>query len=198
MKKVLGVFLALALVLFTLDNSYAASKNKIDFSLGKKDSSVHVYFVTDWFCGACKSIEPRIEKTYLSISKTTSVSFIDFPINKESHNFIPYNLQFLAHQKGKYLKLRKALDTLTEQTQAPTEAQVQAAVKPYGVKLSKLKQSELIAGMQYNLSIYRGFNLNSTPSVVVLNKRTNKSVILTGTDEITEEKIKSAIANVKN
>ena len=72
----------------------------IDPFLGKTDSSVTVYFISDWFCPGCRKAEPEIERMYPAVAKLARVAFIDYPIHPETANFTPYNLQFLVYEKG--------------------------------------------------------------------------------------------------
>ncbi len=168
----------------------------LDLHLGNKESSTVVYFVSDWFCPVCRKVEPRIDAMYPEIARMAKVGFVDFPIHKETLNFTPYNLQFLAFEKDKYLSLRKALSELSLKTKNPSPDEVQAAVASHGVTLRQLEYADILYGMQADLSIYRGYGLKATPSVVVTNTKTRKSKIFVGDREITREAIKSAIAEV--
>lgn len=167
-----------------------------DLFLGKSRSNVTVYFVSDWFCPACKALEPRIEDIYQSIHKQVRVSFIDFPIHRESNNYTPYNLQFLMFEKAKYPKLRAALATVAKQTKKPTDAQVQAVIAPLGVKLRQLDNSDILYGMQHNITVYRGYDVNATPSVIVVNEKTKKHKTLVGGNQITSQAVKDAISEI--
>jgi len=170
---------------------------ELDPFLGKTKSSTIVYFVSDWFCPGCRKIEPSVEKMFPDIARLAKVSFVDFPIHKETLNFTPYNLQFLYFEKDKYIPLRRALGELALKTKNPTPEQVQAAVAPLGVKLRQVNYADILYGMQSNLTVYRGFNLNSTPSVVVTNTRTKKTKIMVGDNQITEQAVKAAITEVE-
>ena len=185
-----GLFSAIAGIGKTADAA------ELNLFLGKASSATTVYFVSDWFCPACRKAEPAIEKMAPELAKSVKVGFVDFPIHKETLNYTPYNLQFLSFEKDKYLKLRKALAALTLKTKAPTEAEVQAAVKPLGVKLRQMDYADILYGMQANLAVYRGYGVNSTPTVVIANAKTRKSKLLVGDDQITEPAIKSAINEV--
>lgn len=168
-----------------------------DLFMGKSKSTVTVYFVSDWFCPACKALEPRIDEIYAAVSGQARVSFVDFPVHLETNNFTPYNLQFLMFEKSKYMKLRVILATLATSTKKPTDQQVQAAVAPLGVKLRQMDNSHILYGVQHNMMVYRGFGVNATPSVVVADEKTKKHKILVGGKEITVQAVKSAIEEVK-
>lgn len=168
----------------------------LDLYLGNKESVTVVYFVSDWFCPVCRKVEPRIDAMYPEIARMAKVGFVDFPIHKETLNFTPYNLQFLAFEKDKYLSLRKALSELSLKTKNPSPNEVQAAVASHGITLRQLEYADILYGMQADLSIYRGYGLKATPSVVVTNSKTRKTKIFVGDREITREAIKNAIAEV--
>jgi len=191
----MSALLGLAGAMIGVKNESEAAE--LDMFLGKTKSPTVVYFVSDWFCPACRKIEPVIEKMYPDIARTAKVGFVDFPIHKESLNFTPYNLQFLYFEKGKYIQLRKALGELAMKTKNPTPEQVQAAINPLGVKLRQVNYSDTLYGMQANLTIYRGFDVRSTPSVVVTNTRTKKTKILVGDRQISEAAVMSAITEVE-
>lgn len=170
---------------------------ELDPFLGKAKSSTIVYFVSDWFCPGCRMVEPVIEKMYPDIARLAKISFVDFPIHKETLNFTPFNLQFLYFEKDKYISLRKALGELALKTKNPAPEEVQAVVAPLGVKLRQVNYADILYGMQANLTVYRGFNLNSTPSVVVTSSRTKKTKIMVGDKQITEQAVRAAIAEVE-
>ncbi|KIE44260.1 hypothetical protein SE37_15620 [Geobacter soli] len=168
----------------------------LDLYLGDRQSSTVVYFVSDWFCPVCRKVEPSIAAMYPDIARKAKVGFVDFPIHKETLNFTPYNLQFLAFEKEKYLSLRKALSELSLKTKSPSPEEVQTSVAPFGVKVRQLDYADILYGMQSDLSVYRGFGLKGTPSVVVTNSRSKKTKIFVGDREITREAITKAIAEV--
>jgi thioredoxin-related protein len=51
--------------------------------------------------------------------------------------------------------------------------------------------------MQSNLTVYQGFNVHSTPTVVVFNAKTKKSKLLVGDVQINLAAVKAAIAEVE-
>jgi thioredoxin family protein len=174
-----------------------ADAAELDLFLGKVSSPTTVYIVSDWFCPSCRKVEPAIEKMYPELAKVVKISFVDLPIHKETLNFTPYNLQFLSYEKAKYISLRKALAELSLKTKNPSEAEVQAAVMPLGVKLHQANYSDTLYGMQFNLTVYRGYGVNSTPSVVVTNSKTKKTKVLVGDVQISEQAVKAAITEVE-
>lgn len=172
------------------------SQAALNYFLGKEKSPVTVYFISDWFCPVCRDVEPRIEQIYAQVSREARVAFIDYPIHAETNNFTPYNLQFLAFEKEKYPKLRAALTALARKTKTPTPEQVQAAVAPLGVTLRQMNYADILYGLQANLTTYRGFGVNETPSVVMENSKTRKHKILVGDKQITLPAIQAALAEI--
>lgn len=198
------VYLVLMSLCFTLGLGAAiagvrkeADAAELDLFLGRSSSPTTVYFVSDWFCPACRRAEPAIEKIYPQLVRSVRIGFVDFPIHRETLNFTPYNIQFLAFEKGKYLALRGALSQLSLRSKAPSEAEVQAAIAPLGVKLRPLNYSDTLYGMQANLTVYRGYNVNSTPTVVVTNAKTRKSKLLVGEAQINLAAVRGAIVEVE-
>lgn len=192
MAFILG--LTLAILGVNREDADAAAVNQF---LGKTDSTTTVYFVNDWFCPFCQKVEPRIEQIFNEIAKTVKVGFVDYPINRETLNFTPYNLQFIFYEKEKYMDLRKALAALALKTKNPTAAEVQQAVAPYGVKLREMNYSDILFGMQADQAVYKGFKVKATPSVVVTDSKTNKTKTLVGNNEINLEAVKGAISTVR-
>lgn len=194
--------LSLAFVLGLVAAILGVSRHDADAAafnqfLGKAESTTTVYFVSDWFCPACRKLEPRIEQIFPELAKTVKVGFVDFPIHRETLNFTPYNLQFIFYEKAKYIKLRKALGDLALKTKNPTAEEVQRAVTPYGVKLRDMDYADILYGMQADQAVYQKFGVKATPSVVVVDAKTGKNKTLVGENEITLQSIKAAINMVR-
>jgi hypothetical protein len=170
----------------------------IDPFLGKTDSSVTVYFISDWFCPGCRKAEPEIERIYPEAAKLARVAFIDYPIHPETANFTPYNVQFLVYEKKKYPKLRRALSELSLKTKTPSPEEVQSAVAPIGVKLHQINYADILYVSQLNLTTYRGYGVTLTPTVVVANTVNKKFKLLEGANRINLQAVKNAIMEMGN
>ncbi|GFE60741.1 vitamin K epoxide reductase family protein [Geobacter sp. AOG2] len=168
-----------------------------DIYFGKRQSDTTVYFVSDWFCPVCRRVEPDMEKAFPEISSKARVAFVDMPIHPDTANITPYNLQFMVYDKDKYMRLRHVLEELSRTTKSPTPEQVQSAVAPLGVTLRPLNFVELMNGVKLFESIFRGFGVKATPTVVVDNPKTKKRRLLVGSREISRNAIKEAIAQVE-
>lgn len=194
---ILGFFVAFV-GLSKIDKLEAAQdelKKKITF--GTSTGPIEIYLFTDWQCPSCRKVEPAIEKIVASTNKKARLVFVDFPIHPETMNFTPYNLAFMVNNKDKYLKLRDVLTTLSEQTGAPTEEQVAKAIAPLGVKYQQLNYADVAVAFKYYKDLAKQFNINSTPTLVVINLDTKKGKKLKGGVEITEANVINTIDSLK-
>jgi len=189
--------MALGLSVAFIGMKTEAAENGFDPYLGKKNSSIVVYFFNDWFCPGCRRIEPRLESICGEVGKTARIGFIDYPIHDGTSNFTPYNLQFLVYEKEKYFSLRRALAGLALKTGRPSNGQVRAAIEPCGVRLRQINFSEVMAWMKMCDSIRLRLGVRETPTVVVINTNTGASRTLAG-DEITLGAIKGAMARMND
>ncbi len=174
-----------------------AEAAELDIFFGKRKSDTTVYFVSDWFCPICRKIEPDIEMIYRELKSSVRIAFVDMPIHPESSNITPYHLQFLLYEKDKYIPLRHELDKISRTTNNPTQDQVQAAVASLGVTLRSPNFIEILSGVRQFETIYKGFKVTATPTVIIDNSSTKKRKLLVGSNEITRNAIKSAIKEVE-
>jgi hypothetical protein len=172
----------------------AFSGNSVAF--GDAGSSSELYVVTDWFCPACRKAEPEIAKGAALAMQRAKVVFVDYPVHWETLNYIPYNLSFMIREKEKYLRIREALVSLARKTKEPTPGDVQAAVSELGVKFVPLDYQDVMGGMNYFDSVVRKLKVTGTPSVVVLDSKTGKKKILSGSAVLTADRIAQALSEV--
>ncbi len=177
-------------------DAFAAGLSPASLVFGDASSSAEVYVITDWFCPGCRAAEPEIVKGAGLAMQRAKVFFIDYPIHRETVNYIPFNLSFMVREKGKYLRIREALASLALKTKEPTPEDVQAAVAPLGVKYVPLNYTDLLTGTQYFHGIVQRFSAPGTPCVVVLDGRTGKTKILTGVAALTADGIVQALSEV--
>ncbi len=197
-KYLAAVILA---VVFGLSSAVVGVKKEaeaaeLNMFLGKTNSHTVVYFVSDWFCPACRRTEPAIAMMYPKIAAIAKVGFVDIPVHPETTNFTPYNTQFLVYEKGKYIQLRESLTDLAKKTKTPSPEAVQKAIAPQGVKLQSMNFADIETGMNWNENIYRTYEIKATPTVVVTNEKTGKHVNLVGEKEISYEAIIKAISEM--
>lgn len=177
-------------------DAYASALTPQSIAFGVVDSPSEVYIVTDWFCPSCRIAEPEILKGAQLAMKRAKVVFVDYPIHRETLNFIPYNLSFMMREKEKYLRIREALDGLSRKTKEPTPEDVQAAVSPLGVKYVPLNYVDVLTGTQYYISLMKQYKVAGTPTVIVTDTRTDKIRTLSGSTEITADNILKALGEV--
>lgn len=172
-----------------------AAENNIKESItfGNNNSDIEVYVFTDWACPACRSIEPIIESMTPKITKVAKLVFVDDPVHPETLNYTPYNLSFMANNKDQYLKLRNALSKLSEDTKAPTDAQINEIATKFGVKYKQLSYSDVALANKYYTHLIKQLDVEGTPTVVVVNKNTQKGKKFPGASKINEENIMKAI-----
>ena len=176
-----------------------AAMNEMEEKLafGNKNSSIDVYFVTDWYCPSCKRAEPLIEKVLPLIQNRAKFYFIDYPIHKKSVNFTPYNLAFMLQDKSHYLKARSALTKLASQTENPTDQDVEKLAQQENLNFHELSFIQVKAGMEFFDQTVKKYQLNATPVLIITNHRTNQVVKLEGTDEIKDHKILEVVNSMQ-
>ncbi|MCB1213183.1 MAG: thioredoxin domain-containing protein [Chlamydiia bacterium] len=152
--------------------------------IGNLNSSVTVYFFTDWFCPACAKVEPKIESDFNQISRLARIGFIDVPVHDESYNYIPYNLALLFNSKNQYISLRKKLHDLAETSKSPSQSQVESLVASSGGHFVPLNYSDVNLGIKYFRKVAKKFDVTTTPTVVIINNSTKKAIKLTSSQEI--------------
>lgn len=178
-----------------LDAIETSIKESIVF--GNKESPVDIYIFTDWACPACRQLEPELEKSIPTFLKQARLTFVDFTVHPETLNFVPYNLSFMINNKNAYLKLRHALTALSVKTGTPTEDQIEKIAHDSGVKFKLLNFADVSLGNKYFKHLGTEFGINSTPTMVIVNRTAKKGKKLYGGSQITEENVLKAIETLK-
>jgi len=194
MAVLAGCLLAVFSIGFTAN--VFAETNGFTPELGNLSSLTEVYVFSDWFCPACRKAEPELEKAFPDMAKRCKIIFADFPTHRESMNFMPYSISFAVQEKNKYMETRKALFLLSEKTTSPTPEDVRKAVAPAGLKLSPMKFADVNLCVQYYAQMAQDMQIDSTPTVVVFNRKTKVVKKLVGSDEITRSNILELIDRV--
>lgn len=176
-------------------NQLQAAENNIKESIafGNLKSPIEIYIFTDWECPSCRKIEPMLDTSGPEIMKKARVIFVDLPVHPESMNFTPFNLSFMIKDKKDYLKIRDILTEISLKTDAPTDEQVEAAVKKINVKYEQLNYADVSVGIKYFKHLAKQFNVDRTPTVVIVNKDKKKGKKLIGATEISAVNILNAI-----
>jgi hypothetical protein len=174
-----------------------ASAGQLNLYMGKQESKLEVYFFSDWFCPYCSKVEEALEAVYPALSKKAKILFVDKIIHQESLNFVPYHLSFAAHEKGKIMQLRKALFAVAQKTKTPSYDDISAAIAPLKVTYKQLSFLEVTQQMGNAQKLAEQFRVVSTPTMVIRNARTNKTLTLVGNAQITPAGILKAVKEVE-
>lgn len=197
----LGFFVIGFLIAFTGVGKYSklqAAENNIkeQICFGNLSSNVEVFIFTDWACPACRSLEPTLEKIVPKLMTQARVTFVDDPVHPETLNYTPYNVSFMIHNKANYLPLRHALTKLSEDVKEPSDQQVQSLAGKLGQSYRQLNYADIALANKYFNHLITTLDVEGTPTVVVVNKTTQKGKKLPGTSKITEANIMSAIKSL--
>lgn len=175
----------------------AVTNMKEKMAFGLNNSPVVVYYVTDWFCPACRKIEGDFEQLYPKIKDQVTVYFIDYAIHKNSLNFTPYNLAFLVNNKSQYFTARNLLLNLSDKTESPNDEEVEHAAREKRVPFKELSYLDVKAGIEFFDSIVTKYDLRSTPTILITRPGQNKVIKLEGRDEISSQKVLEGIERLK-
>ena len=174
-----------------------AAASQLNLSLGNQQSKVEIYLFSDWLCPVCIKVESVIEPLYPTLSNKTKMFFVDKIIHPEATNFVPYHLSFAAYEKDKYPQLRKALFTVAQKTKNPTNDDIMAAVAPQKIAYKQLSFLDVTQQMGNSIKLAEQFRVNSTPTLIIRNSKTNKMKVLVGSGEITSAQILKGIKDLE-
>lgn len=197
LSTAIAVILGFSFAFFGLGkmDELKAAENSIKDSVafGNTNSHIDVYFFSDWQCPACRQVEPKLNELTDLIMQKARLTYVDFTIHPSSLNFTPYNLSFMIHNKEIYLRLRDALTELSTETEAPTEEQIEKIAARLRTRYTQLNFSDVTLGLKYFKTLGKEFEIDSTPTLVLVNEKTRKGKKLFGVAEITEKNITEAI-----
>jgi thiol-disulfide isomerase/thioredoxin len=188
-----------ALVGISKTNELQAVQDNITSQLwfGERSSPIEVYFFTDWACPACRKIEPDIEQFLPEVTKDARFMFVDFAVHPETYNYTPFNISFMVYDKKHYIQLRNALSNLSQATGSPTEQQVQEAIQGLGIRYKGLNFADVALATKYFKELGKKFDIDATPTMVIVNTSTRKGKKLEGLKEITTPNILRSINALK-
>ena len=174
-----------------------ASASQINVSVGNQQSRLEIYLFSDWLCPVCVRVEGVVESVYPALTKKAKITFVDKIIHPEAANFVPYHLSFAAHEKDKYMQLRKALFAVAEKTKNPSNDDILTATAPLKIVYKQLSFLDVTQQMASFQKLAEQFKVTSTPTMVIRNSKTNKIRILVGSAEIAPEPIMKAMKDVE-
>jgi protein-disulfide isomerase/uncharacterized membrane protein len=166
---------------------------KDSIAFGDPKSPIEIYIFTDWACPACRQLEPNLVKMIPTLAKEAKITFVDFAIHPETLNYTPYNLSFMINNKVKYLELRDALTKLSLKTGSPSDHDVEDAIATTGAAYHQLNYADVALGIKYFKHLGDEFDIDQTPTMVIINRTTKKGKKLFGGADITEENVQKAI-----
>ena len=88
--------------------------------------------------------------------------------------------------------MRASLGKLATKNPDPTLSDVNTAIAQTGVKATQVENADALTAMMAFSQAAKGINVEFTPTIVVSNKKTGKTVRLVA-DQVTEEKLLSAL-----
>jgi len=164
-----------------------------DIWFGDKSKPFEVYFISDWYCGFCRMIEPAVEKVLPELGKHARYTWLEMTIHRESLNISPLALNVLLNDKPNYLKARKALFALTASGQPVSEQQARKALATAKIKALDPNKGKLSILYMDGMSFVQLNKVNQTPSVVIVDTRNGNRKILSGGNEITAANLLKAV-----
>ncbi len=173
MKKfILPVILCVSLFWFFGQPISAAGTGKTStdmflLSFGKGKIETRLY--SDYFCRACKTLEPNIEYLMADLVKknVVTVTFVDTPLHKQSALYARYFLYILNSKKeiGHALKARSILFEAAQQNISDKD-KLEAFLNSKGVKFKPFDPQPVFNRLQQYL---RSDQIRATPTCVVIN-----------------------------
>jgi hypothetical protein len=92
--------------------------------------------------------------------------------------------------------IRKALHDLAQRTKEPAQEDVQKAVAPLGVVYRPLNYADIEAGTKYFQSVVQNFRVDSTPAMVIYNRKNGSMRLITGVRDLSYPNILMAVSGV--
>jgi len=181
-----------SILLLTLFSHSVSAEETDKLSFGNPNSNISIYLFTDWFCAGCVRLEPKIAILFPDFEKKAKIYFIDKTVVPETKNYTPYNLAFMTNNKKDYLEIRKELQEVAVRHRKPTPEQISKAMDAIGVKYQPLNEKDLKSGIQFFETTIKKYDVDATPTAVVVNKTNDKFKKLEG-GKITERGLDKAI-----
>lgn len=182
-----AIMLGILIVLFGVAKPELADAQQIGkdpIYFGNPNHTLEMYVFTDWFCPACRKVEPTIGAQAPEIARKAKLFFIDVPLHGSSMNYVPYNLSFMLKEKTKYLKLRQQLNQLAERKTAPAEKDIEAIAHSQGTEYKQLDYAQVNQAIQYFKEVAKRYGVETTPTVVLVNPVTKKMKKIAGARDI--------------
>lgn len=138
------------------------------FLLAFGKGKVEVKLYSDYFCGACKNLEPSIEYLIADLVERNivTITFVDTPMHKHSALYARYFLYILNAKKeiSHALKARAALFEAAQQEIVDSN-KLEQFLAAKGFRLKPFEAKPVFAILQRYL---RSDNVNATPTAVAV------------------------------
>ncbi|MBP1748290.1 MAG: hypothetical protein H6Q52_829 [Deltaproteobacteria bacterium] len=172
MKKfILSMILCILMVTFFGQPAFASDigKKSTDMfllSFGKGKIETRLY--SDYFCSACKALEPDIEYLIADLVKRNviTITFVDTPLHKQSALYARYFLYILNSKKeiGHALRARSILFEAAHQNITDKD-KLEAFLNSKGIKFKPFEPQPVFNILQQYL---RSDQIRATPTCVVI------------------------------
>ena len=150
-------------------------------SFGKGKVETRLY--SDYFCTACRALEPKIEYLLADLVKRNviTLTFVDTPLHKQSALYARYFLYVLNSKKelGHALKARSLLFEAAKQNITGKE-QLEAFLTSKGIAFKPFDPQPVFTTLQQYL---RSDQIRATPTCVMI--KGDKKDFYQGSDNIT-------------
>lgn|GEM_PF-569783 len=138
------------------------------FLLSFGGGKVEVKLYSDYFCGACKSLEPNVEYLIADLVQRNiiTITFVDAPLHKHSSLYARYFLYILNGKKeiGHALRARRALFEAAQQN-ISDGAKLESFLTAKGFRPKPFDVAPVFSILQGYL---RNDNIRATPTAVAL------------------------------
>lgn len=162
---------------------YAEDPPKVDLlpSFGTGKTKLRLY--TDYFCGPCSSLEPKLEKVIPDLVKkgVITITFIDTPIHKHSNLYAMYFLYILNEKKEfNYAFRARALLFEAAKNKITEKDMLEEFLKKRGIGFKPFDVSPIFS--LFN-NYFQEDKINATPTCVISN---GEKKSFTGIEHITK------------
>lgn len=167
------------LFLFTITTAVSAQEMSL-LTFGKGKIQVKLY--TDYFCGPCSNLEPKIEYLVTDLIRrdVIALTFVDVPFHKYSSLYAKYFL-YILNEKKEINRALKARTMLFEAARNSVyeEEKLEAFLQKKGLAFKTFDTKPVFNILQHYL---QEDQINSTPTCVILDGK--KKEVVSGSENI--------------
>lgn len=170
-KAVIGISIIVGFILFMVlfkgivTPAYADEIILPSFGNGK----IEVRLYTDYFCGPCRSLEPKLEPVIKDLVKRNiiNITFVDTPIHSHTKFYARYFLYSLKEKKeiNHVLRVRTALFEAAK-NKVTEEEKLEEILKNKGIRF---KPFDVIPTLNIYSSFIKEDKVTATPMCVIVN-----------------------------